>query len=283
MRFRPYQEEIIDQGSEILKEKGILYLAMEVRTGKTLTSLGICERIKARTVLFITKKNAIGDIQSDALMLNPQFRINIINYESLHKVDQLPMRESEKTLKIDTIICDEAHSMGAFPKPSKRAKQVKELLKKHNANLILMSGTPTPESFSQMYHQVYGHPSNPFSQYRNFYAWAKDYVDVRQRKIHGNYINDYSRGIEATILGAVEPFTISFTQKEAGFKSTIQEEVRHVKMDIQTYQLCKKLRKDSVIDGKSETILADTGAKMMSKLHQIYSGTVIFESGKPKC
>jgi len=253
---------------------------MEVRTGKTLTSLGICAALDVEVVLFITKKTAIVDIQSDGLLLNPNYGLNIINYESLHKVKELPLFEGKPNRKIDVIICDEAHSMGAFPKPSKRAKQVKELLKKHNSKLILMSGTPTPESFSQMYHQLYGHNANPFKGYRNFYAWAKDYVDIRQRKIHGNYINDYSRGSEEKILGAVRPFTINFTQKEAGFKSTIQEEVHHVKMDIQTYQLCKKLRRDNVIDGKNETILADTGAKMMSKLHQIYSGTVIFESGK---
>jgi len=271
-KLRPYQEEIIDQGSDIITKAGLLYLAMEVRTGKTLTGFGICEKVGAKSVLFITKKKAIPSIEDDYTKLPHSFSLETINYESLHKLDP--------TLSFDTIICDEAHGMGAFPKPSKRAKQVHGLLRKHGAALILMSGTPTPESFSQMYHQVYGHRANPFAHYKNFYAWAKDYINVRQRMIYGNSINDYSRGIEEKILGAMEPYTLSYTQKEAGFKSIIEEEVLHVKMDINTYRMCKHLRSHSVLEGREETILADTGAKMMSKLHQMYSGTVIFESGK---
>jgi len=43
----------------------------------------------------------------------------------------------------------------------------------------------------------------------------------------------------------------------------------------------KRLKKDRVIRGQNDVILADTAAKLMSKVHQISSGTVILESGKP--
>ena len=89
-------------------------------------------------------------------MLLPGFELQVINYESLHKI---------KKRGWDVIVCDEAHSMGAYPKPSKRAKQVKELIQINNPYYILLSGTPTPESYSQMYHQIYGHPNNPFKKY----------------------------------------------------------------------------------------------------------------------
>lgn len=39
MKYRDYQVEIIEKGTEVLKDKSLLYLAMEVRTGKTLTAL----------------------------------------------------------------------------------------------------------------------------------------------------------------------------------------------------------------------------------------------------
>ena len=272
MEFRNYQKEIIEKASDVLIKNGMVYLAMEVRTGKTLTSMGICEYLGAESVLFVTKKRAIRDIEVDALMFSPVYSLNIINYESLHKLDP--------NLKFDTIICDEAHSMGAFPKPSKRAKQIKELVRKNGCRVILLSGTPTPESFSQMYHQVWSHPANPFSHYKNFYAWAKDYVNVKQKMISGNRINDYSHGIEEKILEAMEELMISYTQRQAGFTSTIKENVLYVNMDIKTHKLCKILRSDRVINGKNEVVLADTGAKMMNKLHQLYSGTIIFESGK---
>ena len=39
------------------------------------------------------------------------------------------------------------------------------------------------------------------------------------------------------------------------------------------------LKKDKLFKGSTDMILADTGVKLMSKLHQLYSGTVILESG----
>jgi hypothetical protein len=51
-------------------------------------------------------------------------------------------------------------------------------------------------------------------------------------------------------------------------------------MAASTYALCERLKKDLVIQGKDDVILADTGAKLMNKLHQMYSGTIILESGK---
>ena len=63
MTYREYQKDIIDRGSKIIKKYNFLYLAMEVRTGKTITSFGICDQIKANNVLFITKKKAIKNNQ----------------------------------------------------------------------------------------------------------------------------------------------------------------------------------------------------------------------------
>ena len=47
--FRTYQQEIINKSVDILYTSRILYLAMEVRTGKTLTSLGICDNLPVHT------------------------------------------------------------------------------------------------------------------------------------------------------------------------------------------------------------------------------------------
>jgi len=57
-KFRDYQKKIINDGSDVLIDKGFLYLAMEVRTGKTLTSLGIADKVSVGNVLFLTKKKA---------------------------------------------------------------------------------------------------------------------------------------------------------------------------------------------------------------------------------
>ena len=86
MELRDYQKEIVRLGVNVLKEHKFVYLAMEVRTGKTLTSLSISKTLAVSNVLFITKKKAISSIQDDYNLLNPDFSINIINYESLHKI-----------------------------------------------------------------------------------------------------------------------------------------------------------------------------------------------------
>ena len=268
MKFRDYQEEIIAKSIDVLGEHGFVYLAMEVRTGKTLTSMGIAEGMGMKSMLFITKKKAISSIESDYKMYGPSFDLQVINYESLHKVQG----------KFDIIVLDEAHGMGAFPKPSKRSKQVKVLIQSNDPLVILLSGTPTPESYSQMYHQVYSIPTNPFKKFVNFYRFCHEHVNVTQRPINGLYIRDYSKGLPS-IMDAMQPYFISFSQKEAGFKVDTKEKVMYVKMSPLTYNLAKKLQSDLVVEGKEEVILADTPVKLMMKLHQIFSGTVKFESG----
>ena len=269
MEFREYQKDIIQKGLGVIKKSRFLYLSMEVRTGKTLTAMGIADSLPVKNMLFITKKKAISSIQYDYDMFEPGYDLQVINYESLHKID---------TRGVDIVVCDEAHSMGAFPKPSKRAKMVREIISKRNPYVILLSGTPTPESYSQMYHQVYGIPTNPFAEYKNFYRFADDYVRVYSRRINGFMTNDYSRAKE-TVLDQMKPYTIAYSQKEAGFKSSIQEEVMRVRMNPITYSMCNRLKKNLVVEGDTEVILADTSVKLMQKLHQMYSGTVRFESG----
>jgi len=269
LKFRKYQSEIIDKAFDVLVKHGFVYLSMQVRTGKTLTAMGIAQKLGVDNMLFVTKKKAISSIEDDYKLLNPKFHINVVNYESLHKVAG----------KYECIVLDEAHGMGAYPKPSKRTKMIKQIIKKQNPFVILMSGTPTPESFSQLYHQVYACPHNPFRNYVNFYKFAKDYVDVVQIKIGAMPHNNYSRGRQ-TILDQMKPYMISYTQKEAGFKVETIEKVLNVKMSDLTYNMVKQLKKNLVIEGSDEVVLADTGVKLMMKLHQLFSGTVKFESGK---
>jgi len=271
LKFRDYQTEIIKKSTDIFLYgySNFVYLAMEVRTGKTLTALGICSNLNAKNVLFITKKKAITSIEHDFSLLKPDYYLEVINYESLHKIPQTNW---------DIVICDEAHSLGAFPRPNLRAKQVKEIFKRSNPYVLFLSGTPTPESYSQMYHQVYGVKGNPFEKHKNFYSFAKTHVKVTQRKINSMMINDYKKGLKS-IIEAVNPFKISYTQKLAGFKTQTEEKVLYVELNDITKKVIKRLKRDRVVEGDGEVILGDTGVKLMSKIHQLCSGTVKFESG----
>ena len=270
IELRQYQKDIVDKACEIIRVNKFVYLAMEVRTGKTLTSLSICDNLEnVSNVLFLTKKKAIKSITDDSEKIGGDYNLHVINYESIHKLPDV---------RWDVVVLDEAHGMGAFPKPSGRASAVKSLIAKNGSRVILLSGTPTPESYSQMFHQVYGIPTNPFRAYSNFYKFAKDYVDVKQRKINGLMINDYSGGYQ-TIIDAMIPYTIRFSQSDAGFVVKTTEKIVTVPVDPKVTGMIKILKKNLVVQGKEEVILGDTSVKLMSKLHQMYSGTVKFESG----
>ena len=84
----------------------MLCLAMEVRLGKTYTSLEVCRLVGATKVLFLTKKKAISSIQSDYDTMAPDFDITIINYESIHKLEDV---------LFDVVICDESHTNVSIP------------------------------------------------------------------------------------------------------------------------------------------------------------------------
>ena len=272
MQLRDYQIDISSRGAQILKDNYILCLAMEVRLGKTFTSLEICRKLGYESILFLTKKKAISSIESDAQKIVPNSDIVIINYESIHKVNRS---------NFDVIICDESHTMSAFPKPSLRTKQVRNLVVKCGLpRVILLSGTITPESYSQIYHQFWVHPINPFNGFTNFYRWADVYVNKFQKKINGLMVNDYSYGKEREIMSVVSPYIITYTQKEAGFSTEIEEEILTVEMPDIIKKISDKLEKDLVVEGNNEVILADTPAKLMQKMHQLAGGTIKFESGK---
>jgi len=268
MQFRPYQQSIIEEGTKRLSRLRIILLAMEVRTGKTLTSLGIADNMDINSVLFITKKKAISSIEADYKLLNPNYSLRVTNYEAVHKVNGKDY---------DLIIVDESHSLGAFPKPSLRTKRIKQIIGKKYC--ILLTGTPTPESFSQIFHQFWISEFTPFVE-KSFYKWAKGFVNVTQRKINGYNVNNYSDAKENLINQKVSKHIISFSQSQAGFTSKVNEHILEVEMKPTTYALVKKLEKDLVYEGTNGgIILADTPVKLMQKVLQLYSGTVKLEDG----
>lgn len=267
MQLREYQAEIVEKALRILQLLKIVYLSMEVRTGKTLTALSTAERYGARKVLLVTKKKAMDSIRKDYEEAKPEFALTIVNFEGLHKV----------TGRFDLVIIDEAHSLGAFPKPSGRTKKVKELI--GLLPIILMSGTPNPESFSQLYHQFWVSVYSPFKN-PNFYSFAKEFVDVKERIYNGRPIRDYSRANEAKIRQFTDPYFISCSQKEAGFQSEIVEQICHVPMQDYTYKLVERLIRDRYYKLKSGgEIVCDTAVKLKAKIHQLFSGTIKCEDG----
>lgn len=244
---------------------------MEVRTGKTLTALLAAHYVEASRVLFVTKLKAIKSIENDYQLFRFGYTLKVTNYEQLHHCNGT----------YDVVIIDEAHSVGAFPKPSQRAENLQLIILKSRAKVILLSGTPNPESYSQLYHQFWVTGVGPWiAKWPTFYKWAKDYVYVRERMFNGIRIRDYSKAYDGKVKKDIEPYMITFSQEAAGFSQEIIEEVKTVRMKPETYTMAGTILADRYINHPSGEIVADTAVKEMSKLHQMYSGTVKFEDGK---
>lgn len=308
--LRDYQKINAKKASGLVRKLGIAYLCCEVRTGKTLMALETARLLESTNVLFLTKKKAIKSIHQDYTDFGYQFDINIINDESMHLA----------TGDYDLIIHDEHHRFGSFPKPGVLTKKYKERFS--HLPMIFLSGTPHPESYSQIFHQFWVSNSSPFLQFSNFYKWfrglefvkttfdlgygevsnysnneesiykyygfqlkriAKDDPSYNQKKseVEANRSRDIAQmhRSNAALMQAIAPYMIKFTQCDAGFTSEVKEHILTVRMKDVTYQLINKLKKDRVIQGNNEVILADTAVKVMSKIHQLSSGTIKFESG----
>jgi len=218
----------------------------------------------AKNVLFVTKKKAIKSIEGDFKDGGYKFNIEIINSESIHKVE---MKNP------DIVILDEAHQYAALPKPSNRTKEIKK--RYGRLPLIFLSGTPTPENWSQIFHQLWMSARSPFSKYVNFYKWAQDYVKVYQVNMGYATVNQYDRARQELIKPIVEPYFLTFTQQEAGFQSQVVEHFLYVDMLPKTYNMIEMLKSDFFIEGKNGvTITAGSAVALMSKIHQLGSGTI---------
>jgi len=322
--LREYQPVLAEKGCQILKKLGIVYFCMEVRVGKTHTAFECARLYGAAKVLFLTKKKVlstkkeVGSIEKDYIDGEYPFELIIINNESLHTI---------KDNDFDLIISDEHHRNAAAPKPNKTTELIRQRFRK--VPMIFLSGTPTPEFPTQIYHQFWLSDYSPFRQYISFYQWFTAIGCVKVSFDNGyGLVPDYSNteeaiykyyGIEkrgipkknpdgsdnerypeliaaidakqqaaidqvkktnAYIDSILDPYFVRFTQKEAGFTTSVKEHILEVEMDPITYRIANRLKKHRIVEGAEEVILADTAAKLLSKLTQLFSGTVKFESGK---
>lgn len=270
MILRDYQIEIAEQAAQILKERSLVLLLMQLRTGKTITAFEACVKFRAQEILFVTKKSIISSIKDDATKFGLAIPMDVVNYEQLHKVQR----------GYDVVIVDEFHSFGAYPLMSERTKELKRVCRP-SRGVIMLSGTPTPESFSQLYHALSVSIESPWGNYRNFYAWFKDYGTLKHKFLYNRQLNDYSDAHIDKIERDIAPITLRYTQAEAGFETVVEDRVMIVQTPAVVTQAIDRLTRDRVFPTSSGgTVLADTAVKLMMKVHQLSSGTVKTEEGE---
>ena len=228
-----------------------------------------CGQIRCKKRAVFNKKKAVesGTIQNDYNLLAPSYSITVINNESLHKL----------TGAYDLLISDENHRNGSYPKPNITTKEIKK--RYGHLPMIFLSGTPCIESASQLYHQFWISNYSPFAEYKTFYKWAVRFVKEKYKYLYGKQIRDYSDAKTEDIMQILNRYFIYYTQEQAGFETKIKENVIYYQEKQLITKLKEQLLQNGIIQSKTDNILADTPAGLMTKIHQIESGTVITESG----
>lgn len=268
MELRDYQKRISEEATAIIDLYGLAYLSMQCRTGKSITALETARRCGAKHVLWVTKKKAIPSIWADYEALGKPFILEVTNYESVHKY---------LFCGADFVVIDEAHSIGKFPKAGVHQKDLRTIAK--DLPCLFLSATPSPESYSQLYHQFQISNRSPWAKHSNFYKWVNAGYVTPKTVYHPMPAKDYSCANVEMIKKDVQHLFISYTQEEAGFEVNIDEHRYIVPMTARITQAQKDLRKYGfakikMSDGAEETVIADTPAKLMQKLHQLGSGTI---------
>lgn len=64
LKLRDYQDAISTQAALLLERYNICYLAMECRTGKTLTAFAVAIKYGAKSVLMVSKVKALPNIRA---------------------------------------------------------------------------------------------------------------------------------------------------------------------------------------------------------------------------
>ena len=251
---------MIKQARLILDKFNIVYIAAQTRTGKTLASIFLLKN-DYDNILVVTKKKAISSWLSD-LELSQTTNFEVINYESIHKLEKQ---------NFDVIILDESHCIGSYPKPSKRAKSIKEIAK--DKKIVYLSATPSAETYSQIFHQFWISSFSPFSE-ANFYKWYKNYGQDDCIMIQGRIRKRYKKIYVDIIMDKIEHLMVTMTKLEAKFDVFVQEKIHLIQAPTHLIEGIKYFEKHKVLTIGKHKVEAQTPTSIITKSHQLSGGTI---------
>ena len=266
---KPYEHQIkiANEAYKVLKENLLVYLSMQERTGKTLTSILISEMSKSKRILVVTKKKAIEGWEDTLKRFEHSKIYTIINYESLHKISGV----------FDLIIVDEAHSkIASFPKTSKTWKELYKFTK--NKPIIYLSATPSAQTRAQLYHQFKLSSWSPWSKFRDFYSWFRHYGIPETKYIGSRPIKIYDKVFDDDIKEETKHLFISYTRKELGFEHEPNDILHYVDLCDKAKQQYNTFMKHKVLELEDGTlVLGDTPMSLRTRSHQIEGGTLVID------
>ena len=261
MKLYDHQKRASKQLRKKLSKHGFVIFAAQERFGKTLSFIDVAERGYSH-ILIVTKKAAISSIQEQMKALGTTKRYDIINYESLHKLPNA---------NYDLVVLDEFHqAVCSYPKPSATYKKLLPICK--DAEVMLVSATPFPETMSQSFHPLKLGKYPLWDNYPNFYDWFKQFGIVNTMFIHGRQIKQYHETKPVNLT----KYMVTGTREEAGFKHEPVDKMHTIKLKKRTKKDIKTYKEDKVID---EIYPLDSAMAEMNAVYARSGGAVITEDG----
>ena len=268
MKPRPHQLTLAQRGFEVLSEYGIVYLAAEERTGKTLAAILIAERCADfKRVQVVTKKKALGGWQETLEAFDHIKTYDVTNYHQAKKI----------TVKPDLLILDESHNyISSYPKTSAIWKDLKKLAK--GLPIIYISATPHAQGYQQLYHQFALSSYTPWKLFSTFFNWFKLYGIPDTIFIAGQSKNVYTTTDEALVKASCDHLFITATRKSLDFEHEPEDELHFITLDSQTREFYNILINDRILElpGLPE-LVCDTPMKLRTSLHMLEGGAAKIE------
>ena len=265
---RPKQIEKANKALPILRAHHIVYLAMEERTGKSLTALLVCEEyVQGAHVLVLTKKKPINgwlDTLKNYLCSN---QYTVTNYHQAAKLT----KEQIKQFKV--VILDEAHAyLAAFPKRGAIWKAVKAITR--GKPLIYISATPYAQGPHMLYNQLALSDYTPFRAWPSPYVWFAKFGIPETIWISGRQVETYKKTKEVEVLKHVELLFVKGTRKEMGFKQEPKDKKHYIELGENVKEAYNIIIKKRVLEVNGHTLVCDTPMKLRTALHMLEGGTL---------
>ncbi len=295
MNLESHQQKASRKLQKILSHNGIAILSGEPRSGKTLSFVDAIMK-SCNHPLIITKKGAYPDVKKQADTIG--YTGVITTFHQVHKI----------TEEFDGIVIDEAHRfICGYPEFSTIWKQIKPLCK--NAKMIFSSGTLTPEGYAGLFPMLALSDNSPWKDLSQFNHWfegysvwkhkptgklrrysagyqptgknerelsfiesASGYGIPYKRNLNGYDVPQYDRMHETKVFNDINHLTVTITRKEAGHKYEAIDKLVQIPLNRRQERMTKLIEDQRVVETTKGMILADSGAKLLSKRHQIAGG-----------
>ncbi len=276
MKLYNHQEKIAHEAYEILRQYGLVNLAMEERTGKSLTAIHVAELSSRNNVLIITKKKALkGWKKTLGAYRTNGTKFTVINYHAVHKAHKTPSGKRVYKLSIklgqyDLIILDEAHNyLSTYPKPGVIWKSVKKICS--GQPIIYLSATPNAQGYQLLFNQFALSDWSPFRGYANFYRWFERYgIPNKVRTAYGLQ-ETYSKCKEE-VWEKTKRLFITYTRTELGFTHEPSDVIHWVELTEDTKKLYNDCLNDEMFDNGRDLFPLDSSMKLRTTLHMLEGG-----------